>query len=239
MNKWDPNNFNSFEAFWAINVFEIEHYVGLLSIAIYLGLSMDLYRKQMKKGVNKRIAYILTCFAFLWLIWVPYTIVDAIYYNFDFPVSEFYFFYILLTALTYAIGFIGFRLSKQITTKRKVEKTSEMQELVKVFTIKMEEEKYYLDSNLSLKSFSEKLGIHPNKTSMVINNLMGYSFRDFVNSYRIEEFKSLANTDNVKSKTILGMALDAGFNSKASFNRAFNKFCKISPAEYLQKISNK
>ncbi len=235
INNWDPNNFNGFEALLALNVFEIEHYIGLLSIAIYLILSMLLYRKEIKTGENKRIGYILICFTLLWFIWMPYTIVDAMIFDFNFPVSEFYPFYILLTALTYAIGFIGFQLSKQITSGRKPEKTSEMKKLAEIFTSKMEKEKYYLDPNLSLQSFSERLDIHPNKSSAVINVMMDYSFRDFVNSYRIEEFKTLASTVDAKSKTILGMALDAGFNSKASFNRAFKKFCHSSPAEYLEK----
>ena len=239
INNWNPKNFNAFESFWAYRLFEVEHYIGLISIAVYLVMSMQLYRQQMKKSVNKKIAYILICFACLWLIWLPYTIVDAVYYNFNFPVSDFYSFYILLTALTYAIGFIGFRLSTRVTTRKSFESNAEMQKLAQLFNDKMKEEKYYLDPDLSLKSFSEKLGVHPNKTSAVVNNVMGYSFRDFVNSYRVEEFKHQAKTYNLNSRTILSLALDSGFNSKASFNRAFNKFCNTSPSEYLENISRK
>ncbi len=238
VNDFEPKNFNSLEHFLAFNVFEIEHYIGLFSIAYYLILSIKLYRQQVKIDVNKKIAYILFCFTLLWIIWVPYTIIDSVFYNFNFPVSDFYFFYFLLTVLTYAIGFIGFRLSTQTTIKRKIEKTSEIQELAELFTFKMKMEKYYLNPNLNLKSFSEKLNTHPNKTSAVINDVIGYSFRDFVNSYRIEEFKRLAKNDTAKAKTILGMAFDSGFNSKASFNRAFKKFCNASPVEYLEKIAN-
>nr|WP_321237631.1 helix-turn-helix domain-containing protein [uncultured Psychroserpens sp.] len=234
INDFEPKNFNSFEHFLAFNVFEIEHYIGLFSIAYYLVLSIQLYRQQLKVDVNKKIAYILFCFILLWGIWVPYTIIDSIFYNFNYPVSEFYFFYFFLTAITYAIGFIGFRLSTQTTTKIKIEKTSEIQELAELFKSKMEMEKYYLNPNLNLKIFSEKLNVHPNKTSAVINDVIGYSFRDFVNSYRIEKFKRLAKDDKTKAKTILGMAFDSGFNSKASFNRAFKKFCNTTPVEYLE-----
>jgi AraC-like DNA-binding protein len=236
-NDWNLSELNKFESFWVSNVFDTEHYIGLISMLIYLGKSMHLYRNQMKISNNKKIAYILLCFAILWLIWLPYTIVDSFYYNFNFPVSEFYSFYILFTALTYAIGFIGFRLNTQITNKKKFENNIEMQGWAELIASKMKKEKYYLDPNLRIDSFSEEIGIHPNKVSAIINNVMGYSFRDFVNSYRVEEFKNQARTYDIKSKTILSLALDSGFNSKASFNRAFNKFCHTSPAEYLEEIS--
>jgi AraC-like DNA-binding protein len=39
--------------------------------------------------------------------------------------------------------------------------------------------------------------------------------------------------DNI---TLLGIAFDAGFNSKATFNRAFKKSTSLSPKEYVQKL---
>ncbi|WP_299224724.1 AraC family transcriptional regulator [uncultured Psychroserpens sp.] len=227
---------NHFEKTWTSSLFSVEHYVGLISIAIYLIMSINLYKKETKKiAHNKKLIYILICFSIIWLIWFPYTIIDSLYYDFNLPVSKFYSFYIFFTALTYGIGFIGFRLNTQETIKRNFEKNSEAKELAKTITHKMKIEKYYLDPNVNINSFAVKMNLHPNKVSAVINNMMGYSFRDFINMHRVEEFKYLAKTYDSKSKTILSLALDAGFNSKASFNRAFKKFCNMSPIEYLEK----
>ena len=38
------------------------------------------------------------------------------------------------------------------------------------------------------------------------------------------------------NQTLLGLALDSGFNSKATFNRAFKKFAGHSPADHLKRL---
>ena len=52
----------------------------------------------------------------------------------------------------------------------------------------------------------------------------------FVFLYLIKE--KLKNADEA---TLLGMAFDCGFNSKATFNRAFKKFTGVSPKEFQEK----
>ena len=231
------------------NLFSVEHVIGLIIIAIYLVKSYKLLQSVHVLYASNKIRSILICFGLLWLIWVPYTVMDIVYYNFSFPPSKFYVFYLLFAVLTYGIGFFGFRISSEtfvdvaIPTRNtddssfKESVSAEMKALSEKLDDTMKTEKCYLNPDLNLSSFSKIVGLHPNKTSAIINTVIGCSFRDFVNSYRIEEFKKLAKSYNFKSKTILSLALDSGFNSKASFNRAFNKFRATSPAEYLEKIS--
>ena len=38
-----------------------------------------------------------------------------------------------------------------------------------------------------------------------------------------------------KTQTLLGIAYDCGFNSKATFNRAFKKATGASPKEWMEK----
>jgi len=236
VNNWNRDFFNQLESIWVSNLFSVEHIIGLLSIAIYLFKSIQLYRKKKNRLLNKKIAYILVCFSIIWLLWAPYTLVDMIYYNFNYPVSKFYLFYILFTGLTYGIGFIGFRLNAQIVREKNLIINTEIQELAKRIDHVMQKEKYYLNPDLNINDFSKRLDLHPNKISAILNNIMHQSFRDYVNAYRVSEFKMRLKNYDLKNHTILSLAFDVGFNSKASFQRVFKKSMGLSPSDYLEKI---
>ena len=62
------------------------------------------------------------------------------------------------------------------------------------------------------------------------------NFNDFINNYRVEDVKKAFDKGEHKKTTLLGIAFDCGFNSKATFNRAFKKNTGISPKEYLKKV---
>ena len=62
------------------------------------------------------------------------------------------------------------------------------------------------------------------------------NFNDFINTYRVEEVKKAFDNGEHKKTTLLGIAYDCGFNSKATFNRAFKKNAGFSPKEYLEKL---
>ncbi|MFK7783035.1 helix-turn-helix domain-containing protein, partial [Psychroserpens sp.] len=61
------------------------------------------------------------------------------------------------------------------------------------------------------------------------------NFSDFVNSYRIEELKQLINDPKNDNLTLLALAFDVGFNSKASFNRAVKKLTGKPPSDLKSK----
>ena len=252
INDWKVSTLPSFQKALVYYVFSIEHIIGLIIIAIYLVKCFKLLKTAGVLYATNKIRSILICFGLLWLIWVPYTIVDVIYYNFGFPPSEFYLFYILFALLTYAVGFYGFQINNKtflnvaLTTNPQNLSddldsdaliSNEMHALSNKIIMTMEHEKCYLNPDLNLASFSKEVNMHPNKVSAIINTVIGFSFRDFVNQYRVNEFKLQSESYDFKSKTILSLAYDSGFNSKASFNRAFKKFNDISPAEYLNRMA--
>ena len=84
----------------------------------------------------------------------------------------------------------------------------------------MATEKPYLEPKLSLAQLADSLGVLPNHLSQIINQYEGKNFYDFVNSYRVDEFIALAKKDTNKNFNLLGLAFEAGFNSKSSFNNA-------------------
>ncbi len=98
----------------------------------------------------------------------------------------------------------------------------------------MEKEKPYLNPDLNLATLASKLNVTPDYLSSVLNGKLNKSFFDFVNYYRVEEFKRVSRLPENYNITIMGMAWDAGFNSKATFNRVFKKTTGYTPGQYLQ-----
>jgi AraC-like DNA-binding protein len=96
----------------------------------------------------------------------------------------------------------------------------------------MESNKPYLDPDLSIYKVAESLNVPRHHVSQVINEQAKKSFYDFVNSYRVEEVKKMLTSPAMNNRNILGIALDCGFNSKATFNAAFKKYTGMTPSAY-------
>jgi AraC-like DNA-binding protein len=101
----------------------------------------------------------------------------------------------------------------------------------------MKEKKPFLNPSLTLSDLAMQLSARPHYLSQVINERLGLCFFDFVNQYRVEEFKRLFHNKSMQSFTILAIAFETGFNNKVSFNKAFKKFTGLTPSGYLNKIS--
>lgn len=99
----------------------------------------------------------------------------------------------------------------------------------------METEKPYLEPDLSLTDLARMMHTTGVVLSQVINTGTGRNFNDFVNEYRVEEFKQQVRNPARAHLSLLGLALDCGFNSKATFNRAFRKFTSQSPKEFASR----
>ena len=99
----------------------------------------------------------------------------------------------------------------------------------------MEKEKVYLDPDLTLKKLSEKLQVHPNYLSQIINETLQQRSSDFINRYRIEYVKKKLLDDGENHKPILDIAFESGFYSKSVFNTAFKKFTGATPSKFRKK----
>ncbi len=99
------------------------------------------------------------------------------------------------------------------------------------------EEQLFLDPELNLAQLSERLQMNRAEVSEIINSGFGKNFNDFVNAYRINQFKQRLQQGDNKQLSLVGLAFDCGFNSKATFNRVFKKAMKLTPTEYLKSLS--
>ncbi|NJN35001.1 MAG: helix-turn-helix domain-containing protein [Saprospiraceae bacterium] len=96
----------------------------------------------------------------------------------------------------------------------------------------VETEKPYTNPNLSLNDLAMKVKLQPHVLSKVINQGFDKNFFDFINSYRVEEFKKRMDNPAFKNYTIISIAYDVGFNSKTAFNRAFKKLTNQTPSQF-------
>lgn len=93
----------------------------------------------------------------------------------------------------------------------------------------MHEQKAYQDPELSLSQVAKRLQTNPSLISKVVNQGFEQNFNDFVNTFRIEAVKEKMQQGEHEKQTLLGIAYDCGFNSKATFNRAFKKITGQTP----------
>ncbi|GEM_PF-3767265 len=96
----------------------------------------------------------------------------------------------------------------------------------------MSQQRPYLDSELKLNEMARMMTVRPAHLSQVINDQYGKNFSEYINSYRINEAKRLLKEDKDQDLSMYEVALDAGFNSKATFNRVFKQMTGTTPTRF-------
>lgn len=103
----------------------------------------------------------------------------------------------------------------------------------------MEDEKLYQLDGMTISSFAKHLAIHEYKLRHLINGEMNYrNFNDFLNFYRIREVTEKLTQPQFIQTPVLTLALESGFRSLSSFNKAFKTTHGITPTEYRKNHSN-
>lgn len=100
----------------------------------------------------------------------------------------------------------------------------------------MSNERLYIHSDLKLADLAKAIGTSTHTLSYLFNQYLKRNYYDYINDYRIAEFKRLANTDEYARYTLSALAELCGFSSRASFFRYFKKATGITPNEYIHSI---
>jgi len=90
---------------------------------------------------------------------------------------------------------------------------------------------WWREPGLSLPSLARRLGTNTSHLSRAFNEGLGQSFPDVVNALRAEEVARRLEEEPGRSD-LLTLAFEAGFSSKASFNRAFRARFGVAPSEW-------
>lgn len=151
------------------------------------------------------------------------------------------FFYFYLAVLVYYLGFTGyqqkdFEVAFQAEKRLAVALDTEQVSIVKEKLMKaIHQDKVYLDAELNLNGLARQIGVGEGVLSAVINEEFHQNFRNFINEKRVEEVKRKLLSQEYTHFSILGIALESGFNSEASFYRVFKVITGQSPKDFLQK----
>ena len=251
-----------------ITIFQTFSIVLLITILIsgllYTFLSYRLtlkYRDKLKdrfsysEGISlKWLRYCIVSIGLIFLFaLLVFLLRDGLEYTF--PFNPEYIFYSILIVFIFYIGYFGIKhenifVNNPLTENGETSKEAPLTkyknsginseiaiELYEKLLKFMEEKKPYLNPRLSLSELSRELDISSNQLSQIINQQAGVNFHDFVNKYRVEEFLLIAK--NNQNFSLLALALDAGFNSKSSFNYIFKKQKGLSPSQYLSEIQTR
>ncbi|MGH7494136.1 MAG: helix-turn-helix domain-containing protein [bacterium] len=149
----------------------------------------------------------------------------------------------LFTVMVYAIAYLAIQQPEKLFPPRlKIRKPAmtngdsqlDAQQIMKQLQIIMATEKPYRNNSLKYSDLAAQLGISVRLLSRILNEELGQSFNDFVNAYRVQEVKEQLSGKENGEHTLLAIALDAGFNSKTSFNRIFKNYTGMTPTEFLR-----
>jgi AraC-like DNA-binding protein len=217
-----------------------------VAVSWYVWLSAK-YLSLHKNGINtneKNVKWlqqfnrVFMVFQGIWFLYlVPYVIPR--FTDFMLDTFDWYPVYIPMAILIYWLGIKGYSISYHQKTTAKKLKTNQLtpDQIDQVLTVlikAMEEDKAYLDPELSLSSLSRMTRLPAKTISAVLNQHVQASFNAFVNGYRIEECKAKMIKSDWQHLKISALAAECGFNSQATFQRSFKEIVGIPPSEYLK-----
>lgn len=150
-----------------------------------------------------------------------------------------------LTVVVYVLGYLGLTrttvftapefetLKNELAPKYQKSglKPADAEALYDHLVAHVDNDQAYLDADISLGALARDLGYSTNHVSQVINEFDQCNFHDFINARRVAE--ACRRLQQSRDTNLLELAMDVGFSSKSSFNRAFRKFAGATPSEYL------
>lgn len=101
----------------------------------------------------------------------------------------------------------------------------------------LDKEKPYTRPDLQLPDLARMVGVSTYKLSIYFSQSLGVSYYDFINNYRVAEFKRLATETTNERYTLSVLSERAGFSSRATFFRYFKKTQGETPAAYMRRLN--
>ncbi len=148
---------------------------------------------------------------------------------------------LLMTFLIQSIAYTFLTQSKLLEngTRKFDPNLTQLKKDVILIKEQLEQERVFLQDDISLDIFSQSIGLSKSRVSEVINQSFGTNFKGLLNQYRVEEVKQLMSDPKNQEVQLIQLGMQSGFNNKVSFYRTFKKLTGQSPSEYFQDILKK
>lgn len=231
---------------WFHHIAEWLESAAILSVLIYLFLSFRLVRSYQRSLLDKvsntesidlrwvtQFIYVIAASCALIMAFLVASLLAGGKYTLKDWNDPRAFALLLYAGVLYWLSISGF---KQAQTHRVLEweepeeeQHKESSTVIQKLNASMGSQHLYRNPQLSLADLSKFLNISERVISTAINQELGKNFFQFVNEYRVEEVKERLKDPEQEHLKILSLAFDAGFNSKASFNRVFKAYTGQTP----------
>lgn len=255
---WFTDRFPMLESYWLVAMF--------ISIMVYIFLTVRLYRTYRRwlkteyaDGDSFSLRWfnnLLTALLLLSLVMWSFTFLNMAGVPLDYNQNVWQ--YIILAVVLSGLAVEGYAqrqplymdFSRDQLTDERVSAVVAHEELMKVSAEEelplksnilklMEIDKLYMASDLSLTYMASYMRLSKGELSGAINQIFGKNFSQFVNEYRVQHVCAAIDAGEHEKLSLLGIAMNAGFNSKATFNRVFKETIGLTPHQYSVRHSSR
>ncbi len=242
---------------WGIIGYVVE-VLKLLSVIIYFSVTLLWFKKykaylQANFSETSDISFpwlqkFLVVFLISQVIWFAYLIVDLLSPQ-ELSYIEYWYAYFAWGLVIYYVSIAAYGIHPQLviplafepfaadkesisTEQLSSNGSSGLRTLAQQLISYLEQEKPYLQPDLTLNQLAQQLKVPSATLSKCINELFDQNFNELINRFRVRCMKAKLLDESFQHLSILGIAFDCGFRSKATFNRAFRKHTGTSPSDF-------
>ena len=226
----------------------LETFLGLLSFAAYLWLSLRAYRgyqrwldAHLSNREEFRIVWlrnVLVAFALAWPVWALY---EAVSHGIGFDYYQRFPLYLCFTLLVFYLGLEGWRHAATVYplptappqqgTPQPEPARRDWAAQGRDWLARTEAAGWWRDPELGLERLARLLGTNTAYLSRALNEGLGLNFNEAINGLRVAEVCRRLREEGGDGD-LLGIAFAAGFSAKTSFNRAFKAGTGQTPSQF-------
>lgn len=184
---------------------------------------------------------LLTCG--LGLVWFVFIVIGVLNHLFDYAPIRHEYIFLSVSVFVFGFGYFGLKeghILQELRTKGNYHSSpldnNDFAKIKSLLDDLKQDKQFFLNPDLKISDLALQMNIPTHHLSQYFSASLNTTYYNYINDIRIEEFKLRASKNELAALSIMGLAYDCGFKSKATFNRAFKKHSEQTPSEYINSI---